>query len=112
MQLYEHKPLLTVAYAITGIFTAPVKGVYFFAVSGLSHSSKIMELRLFRNAQQIVSIYNGPLGLGDRYESTSYSVCLTLEEGDHVYVRLLQNTWVFDNENDHNAFVGHLLFPL
>ncbi|XP_067308553.1 complement C1q-like protein 2 [Pseudorasbora parva] len=92
----------------TGIFTAPVKGVYFFTLSGHNRSSKAMGLRLFKNGQQVVTIYNHPLG--DRYDTGSNSISLTLEKGDHVYVRLRQNTWVFDNENDHTSFVGHLLF--
>ncbi|XDV27796.1 hypothetical protein PO909_031278, partial [Leuciscus waleckii] len=51
----------------TGIFTAPVKGVYFFTLSGHNRSSKAMGLRLFKNGQQIVTIYNHPQG--DRYDT-------------------------------------------
>ncbi|KAG1934931.1 complement C1q-like protein 2 [Pimephales promelas] len=94
----------------TGIFTAPVKGVYFFTLSGHNHSSKPMGLRLFKNGEQMVTIYNHPLG--NRFDTGTNSISLTLKEGDHVYVRLRENTWVFDNVNDHTSFVGHLLFPL
>ncbi|KAK7159558.1 hypothetical protein R3I94_005794 [Phoxinus phoxinus] len=96
----------------TGIFTAPVKGVYFFMVSAF-HDSWFMDLRLFKNEQQMVTIYNEPHG---RYESApisaSKSISLILEEGDQVYVKLFENAWVYDDENYHNSFVGHLLFPL
>lgn len=49
---------------------------------------------------------------GDRFEAASNSGILTLEEGDHVYVRLRENTWVYDNEYNYPTFAGHLLFPL
>ncbi|XP_073704176.1 complement C1q tumor necrosis factor-related protein 3-like [Garra rufa] len=94
----------------TGIFTAPVNGVYFFTFSGHNHSSKAMGLRLFKNGQQMITVYNHIQG--NRYETGSNSISLTLAEGDHVYMRLRANTWVFDNENDHTSFSGHLLFSL
>ncbi|XP_052386651.1 complement C1q-like protein 2 [Carassius gibelio] len=94
----------------TGIFTAPVKGVYFFTFSGHNRSSKAMGLRLLKNGQQMITVYNHPLG--DRFETGSNSISLTLAEGDHVYMRLRENTWVFDNENDHTSFCGQLLFSL
>ncbi|XP_048018815.1 complement C1q-like protein 2 [Megalobrama amblycephala] len=94
----------------TGIFTAPVKGVYFFTISGHNRSSRGMGLRLFKNGQQMITVYNHPLS--DRYDTGSNSISLTLERGDHVYVRLRENTWVFDNVNDHTSFVGHLLYSL
>ncbi|KAF4117585.1 hypothetical protein G5714_002138 [Onychostoma macrolepis] len=72
--------------ADTGIFTAPVKGVYFFSFSGHNRSSKAMGLRLFKNGQQMITVFNHPLG--DRYDTGSNSISLTLEEGDHVYMRL------------------------
>ncbi|XP_016101794.1 collagen alpha-1(VIII) chain-like [Sinocyclocheilus grahami] len=94
----------------TGIFTAPVKGAYFFSFSGHNRSSKVLNLGLFKNGEQMVIVFNHPLG--DRYESTANSVSLTLEKGDRVYVRLRETSWVFDNYSHHNSFVGHLLFPL
>ncbi|XP_016349803.1 collagen alpha-1(VIII) chain-like [Sinocyclocheilus anshuiensis] len=94
----------------TGIFTAPVKGAYFFSFSGHNCSSKVLNLGLFKNGEQMVIVFNHPLG--DHYESTANSVSLTLEKGDRVYVRLRETSWVFDNYSHHNSFVGHLLFPL
>ncbi|KAK9979094.1 hypothetical protein ABG768_012539 [Culter alburnus] len=94
----------------TGIFTAPVRGAYFFSFSGHNRSSKVLNLGLFKNEQQMVIAFNHPFG--DRYESTANSISLTLERGDRVYVRLRETSWVFDNYSHHNSFVGHLLFPL
>ncbi|KAL1280744.1 hypothetical protein QQF64_015344 [Cirrhinus molitorella] len=69
-----------------GIFTAPVKGAYYFSFSGHNRSSKVLNLGLFKNGEQMVILFNHPLG--NRYESTANSISLTLEKGDHVYVRL------------------------
>ncbi|KAK7163452.1 hypothetical protein R3I93_007492 [Phoxinus phoxinus] len=98
----------------TGIFTAPVKGVYFFMVSAFHDSYMSMDLKLFKNEQQMVTIYSEPQS--GRYESApisaSNSISLILVEGDQVYVKLHENSSVYDDENNHNTFVGHLLFPL
>uniref|UniRef100_A0A3Q3A596 C1q domain-containing protein n=1 Tax=Kryptolebias marmoratus TaxID=37003 RepID=A0A3Q3A596_KRYMA len=94
----------------TGIFTAPVKGVYYFSFSGHNVSTKPMGLRLMKNGEQMVTVYNHPSG--DRYETASNGMTLQLEPGDQVYMKLRQNTWIFDNSNDHSTFIGHLLFSL
>ncbi|KAK9979092.1 hypothetical protein ABG768_012537 [Culter alburnus] len=94
----------------TGIFTAPVKGVYFFSISGRHNSNRLMSLSLSKNGQPMVYVINHPLG--DRYESTANSFSLTLEKGDQVYVSLIGTSWIFNNENDLTSFAGHLLFFL
>uniref|UniRef100_A0A673ICM9 Cerebellin 7 n=1 Tax=Sinocyclocheilus rhinocerous TaxID=307959 RepID=A0A673ICM9_9TELE len=97
----------------TGIFTAPVKGVYFFSLSGHNKTSKPMALRLFKNGEPMTGVYNHPLtDAGIRYESLSTSITLMLEKGDQVFVHLLANAWVFDNNDNLTLFTGHLVFPL
>ncbi|XP_031136844.2 complement C1q-like protein 4 [Sander lucioperca] len=94
----------------TGIFTAPVKGVYYFSFSGHNLSSRSMGLRLMKNGVQMVTVYNHPAG--SRHETATNGMTLQLEVGDQVYMRLRPNTWIFDNDNNHSTFIGHLLFPL
>ncbi|XP_067384891.1 complement C1q-like protein 2 [Channa argus] len=95
---------------VTGIFTAPVKGVYYFSFSGHNISTAPMGLRLMKNGAQMVTVYNHPAG--NRYETSTNGMTLQLEAGDQVYMRLRDNTWIFDNNNNHSTFIGHLLFPL
>ncbi|XP_073704543.1 complement C1q tumor necrosis factor-related protein 6-like [Garra rufa] len=97
----------------TGIFTAPVKGVYFFSLSGHNKSSKPMGLTLLKNGELMTVVYNHPLtDAGVRYETLSNSITLMLEKGDQVSVHLRANTWVFDNNDILTLFTGHLVFPL
>uniref|UniRef100_A0A673AF13 Cerebellin 10 n=1 Tax=Sphaeramia orbicularis TaxID=375764 RepID=A0A673AF13_9TELE len=58
----------------------------------------------------MVTVYNH--AAGNRYETATNGMALELNPGDQVYMRLRENTWVFDNSNDHSTFVGYLLFPL
>ncbi|XP_027876948.1 complement C1q-like protein 4 isoform X1 [Xiphophorus couchianus] len=94
----------------TGIFTAPVKGAYYFSFSGHNLSSKAMGLQLMKNGQQMVTVVNHVAG--NRHETATNGMTLQLEVGDQVYMRLYENTWIFDNSNDHSTFIGYLLFPL
>lgn len=69
-----------------------------------------MGLRMMKNGQQIVTVYNH--AAGRRHETATNGMNLKLNKGDQVYMRLRADTWIFDNENDHSTFIGHLLFPL
>ena len=69
-----------------------------------------MGLRLMKNGVQMVTVYNHPAG--NRHETATNGMTLQLEVGDQVYMRLVSNTWIFDNGNNHSTFIGHLLFPL
>lgn len=69
-----------------------------------------MGLQLMKNGEQMVIVFNHPAGR--LYETAINGMTLQLEVGDQVYVRLWLNTWIYDNDNKHSTFVGHLLFPL
>lgn len=69
-----------------------------------------MGLRLMKNGVQVVTVYNHVAG--NRHETATNGMTLQLEVGDQVYMRLRENTWIFDNVNNHSTFVGHLLFPM
>ncbi|XP_049888903.1 complement C1q-like protein 2 [Epinephelus moara] len=94
----------------TGIFTAPVRGIYYFSFSGQNISTRTMGLQLMKNGVHMVSVWNHVAG--HRHETVTNGMTLQLEVGDQVYMRLWGNTWIFDNYNNHSTFIGHLLFPL
>ncbi|KAM8728485.1 cerebellin-4-like [Acanthopagrus schlegelii] len=94
----------------TGIFTAPVRGVYYFSFSGFNLSTRSMDLVLMKNGKPMIYATNHPAG--NHYEPATNGMTLQLDVGDQVYMRLKQNTWIFDNGNNHSTFIGYLLFPL
>ncbi|XP_034149697.1 complement C1q-like protein 4 [Esox lucius] len=95
----------------TGIFTAPVRGVYFFMYSGLSNSTGNMGLLLMKNNNYNV-IATLQHVAGDRMETATNSISLILDVGDTVSLQLSGNTWIFDNLFRFTTFMGQLLFPL
>ncbi|XP_050991719.1 cerebellin 10 isoform X2 [Labeo rohita] len=111
--VYKHIFLNTGdAYDVnTGIFTAPMKGVYVFRIFSKAYGSrdKAVVAGLFKNGQHEISTYarqdSGFIG-------SSNGVSLLLEKGDKVYVNLYPGYWIFDNEHHHSTFSGHLLFPM
>ncbi|XP_026060878.1 complement C1q-like protein 4 [Carassius auratus] len=111
--IYKHIFLNTGdAYdANTGIFTAPMKGVYAFRVFSKAYGSsdKAVVAGLFRNGQHEISTYARQDG---GFIGSSNGVSLLLEKGDKVCVNLYSGYWIFDNEHHHSTFSGHLLFPM
>nr|XP_055057511.1 complement component 1, q subcomponent-like 4 like isoform X2 [Misgurnus anguillicaudatus] len=93
----------------TGIFTAPVKGVYYFRFYAHSHAGTKMAVTLYKNDAPQCSVFSWkPVTNGN----ASNGVVLTLEPGDQVYTKLLDKTWVFDDHMSYTSFSGFLIFPL
>ncbi|XP_031435280.1 heavy metal-binding protein HIP-like isoform X3 [Clupea harengus] len=95
----------------TGVFTAPVRGVYYFAVFvfGNGHASTPSGVSLHKNEEHVVIAYSKQ---PSHVYSSSNGASLLLEVGDVVYVKLWPNAWVLDSYNHHTTFSGHLLFPM
>ncbi|XP_041732546.2 uncharacterized protein LOC121566654 [Coregonus clupeaformis] len=97
---------------ITGAFTAPVRGVYYFRFTAGQHgrSSDYMGISMLKNGQAVMSNFH--------YNSHGYwvplsnGVSLELEEGDVVYMRLPANYRLHDNTSNPNIFSGFLLFTV
>ncbi|XP_057189732.1 cerebellin-2 [Triplophysa rosa] len=96
----------------TGIFTAPIRGVYAFRVFSKAHGDpeKALTAGLFKNDQHIFSTHAYQRS---GFISSSNGVSLLLEKGHEVKVNLYPRNWIFDNgEHHHSTFSGHLLFQM
>ncbi|XP_032444011.1 multimerin-2-like [Xiphophorus hellerii] len=95
----------------TGLFTAPVRGVYHFEfhIYGHGSSTNPTAAMLVKNGVQIFATYEKQSEGGQK---TSNGVTLLLNIGDVVFMRLLANSWVHDNQEHHTTFSGHLLFTM
>ncbi|CAM4597407.1 unnamed protein product [Leuciscus chuanchicus] len=95
----------------TGIFTAPVKGVYYFNFVLFNHHVMSTGLRMLKNGHHVVSATDNPPGQ-DTEDTASNAVCLLLEEGDRINLQLWENCRVYTDGNRRNTFSGHLLFTM
>ncbi|XP_067218159.1 cerebellin-1-like isoform X2 [Chanodichthys erythropterus] len=93
----------------TGIFTAPVKGVYYFRFYGHCHGGTTMAISLLKNGQTQCSVHSArPVS----NSNGSNGVILILEIGDKIYTHLWKDTWVYDDPASYTSFSGFLIFPL
>ncbi|MED6240264.1 hypothetical protein ATANTOWER_018424 [Ataeniobius toweri] len=95
---------------ITGYFTAPVRGVYYFRFTGHQTSDQYsLQLRLVKNEHPI--IFSGDrVCQDDREDSVSNGVVLYLEIRDVVAIQLSGEVW--DDNYHRTTFSGFLLFGL
>lgn len=93
----------------TGIFTAPVKGVYYIRFTAFNNKNgEWMTVNLYRNSERI--LHNSELANGHTFIANA--LILQLEQGSVVYLRLQQNCGLYDDPSSLNTFSGFLLFPL
>uniref|UniRef100_A0A8C6WEE0 C1q domain-containing protein n=1 Tax=Neogobius melanostomus TaxID=47308 RepID=A0A8C6WEE0_9GOBI len=98
-------------YPETGVFTAPVRGVYYVRFTANAPTDFPMSAVLYRNNQHIELIaHEQPSGSGS--DTASNGAALLLERGDTLQMVLWHETQIWDNSNHHSTFSGFLLFPL
>uniref|UniRef100_A0A8C1WIR1 C1q domain-containing protein n=1 Tax=Cyprinus carpio TaxID=7962 RepID=A0A8C1WIR1_CYPCA len=90
----------------TGIFIAPVRGVYYFSFfyhSGTKHGTG---LALYRNGKHVALTKNNPST--DSPENGGNGLTLLLEKGVQVYMVLQNGRYIWDSENV-TVFSGFLI---
>uniref|UniRef100_A0AAV2ME43 C1q domain-containing protein n=1 Tax=Knipowitschia caucasica TaxID=637954 RepID=A0AAV2ME43_KNICA len=95
----------------TGVFTAPVRGVYLVMFTANAPTDFPLSAVLYRNNIHVELIaHEQQSGAGS--DTASNSAFLVLDQGDTLHMVLWHNTQIWDNSNHHSTFSGALLFPL
>lgn len=96
----------------TGIFTAMVRGMYYFRYTMYNNNSGQPNsvVSLMMNSQRMVSTWD-TVG-DDSHDSASNAAVVQLEAGDSVFVNLYANRVLYDDGYYYNTFSGFLLFTL
>ncbi|NP_001103579.1 cerebellin 8 precursor [Danio rerio] len=93
----------------TGIFTAPVKGVYYFSFFYHCSTSHGTELALHKNGEWVtVTAHHKKKGPA---ENGGNGITLQLQKGDQLYINLIKNKWIWDGSNV-TVFNGFLLYDM
>uniref|UniRef100_A0A3Q2QX60 Cerebellin-1-like n=1 Tax=Fundulus heteroclitus TaxID=8078 RepID=A0A3Q2QX60_FUNHE len=92
----------------TGIFTAPVKGLYYFRFTGVVGRSGRLKAGLKKNDEDIVAIYHK----AGTQASAANGVTLELEQGDRVYIQVWEDDTTIADQTRLSTFSGFLVFPL
>ncbi|XP_066518094.1 cerebellin 11 [Hoplias malabaricus] len=95
----------------TGVFTAPVKGVYYVRYSGSAFSAHDLGLSIFKGSSRFVSSYE--YNSGEKNDQVANGAVMLLEAGEEVHMRLWIRTWIFvDYRYNYSTFTGYLLYPV
>ncbi|XP_049902315.1 uncharacterized protein LOC126391513 [Epinephelus moara] len=95
----------------TGVFTAPIRGVYYIRFTANGPTDFPRSAVLYKNDAEIQLIaHEQPSGEGS--DTSSNGATLLLEKGDKLKMVLWQNTQIWDNSNHHSTFSGFLLFSM
>ena len=87
---------------MTGVFTAPTNGTYYFTSVIMSHPGQYIEAELALNGKSLVYMY----AYDSNYEQGVNSVILTLKTGDMVWVRHHGNEGSNVHGGDWSTFAG------
>nr|XP_029486786.1 cerebellin-2-like isoform X2 [Oncorhynchus nerka] len=94
-----------------GVFTAPVRGAYYFTFTCNVGNSGVANAALLKNGVNMAAVYETANPISGIYQSGANGVTLDLVEGDKVYVVLWSGSSMFDNSRI-SMFSGYLLFPI
>ncbi|XP_062373051.1 complement C1q-like protein 3 [Sardina pilchardus] len=95
-------------YPATGIFVAPITGIYYFHFCYHASQQNGAAIALYKNSTLVASASSHDTDTTSP-ENGSNGVALQLVEGDQVYVNLRANTWVWDGPYHDTVFTGFLV---
>ncbi|XP_076847185.1 complement C1q-like protein 4 [Brachyhypopomus gauderio] len=95
----------------TGVFRAPVKGLYYFRFTALSYLNSIaMAINLHKNHEILMHV--GAYNTDGHHEYVCNGITLELEVGDVIFTSLPKNYKLMDDANKSTTFSGFLLYPM
>ncbi|XP_067089151.1 complement C1q-like protein 2 [Osmerus mordax] len=96
----------------TGIFTASVKGMYYFRFSMMNNlrATPNSVVSLMKNDQRLASVWD--TSGTDANDIGSNAAVIPLVVGDNVYINLAANRLIYDDGMNYNTFSGFLLFNM
>lgn len=103
---------------LTGMFTAPVKGVYFFTFvifKPRDPSNSASGVKLMKNGEIMVSATDNVPGhkdTEDTEDTTSNSVIIELDALDQVYIVMHGGRSIYVDGGRRSTFSGHLLYVM
>ncbi|KAF7229868.1 complement C1q-like protein 2 [Nothobranchius furzeri] len=95
---------------VTGIFAAPVTGIYYFTFSYHAGGEHPVSLNLIKNNEVVVGVHDHRSS-GDGADNGGNSAFLQLQQGDQVYMQLVANTHLYGHIAV-TTFSGVLLYQL
>ncbi|XP_059210159.1 complement C1q-like protein 2 [Centropristis striata] len=92
----------------TGIFTAPVSGLYYFTIFYHAGGQSVAHLTLYKNNEVIVITSDHTSSEFDTADNGGNAAFVQLQSRDQVYVRMDLNAYVWGNDH-HTTFSGFLV---
>merc|ERR1711902_465051 len=96
----------------SGIFTAPVGGMYFFMFHIATHDNKKALLSIRKNGDEIASIFDQNHKDNHKNSMAGQTIIIDCQRGDEIVVYAYTGTWLADFPMNHYThWVGMLLKP-
>ncbi|XP_066515970.1 complement C1q and tumor necrosis factor-related protein 9B-like isoform X2 [Hoplias malabaricus] len=92
----------------TGVFTAPVSGVYLFLFYHHALGGESAYLSLTKNGERVVTTGHHK-NTQEGSSNGANAVTIQLNKGDLMRIRLWAGSWVFDDDKNYTTFTGILL---
>ena len=90
----------------TGVFTAPITGLYQVSATVMSSSSKSLYVHLWQNENSMVALYAAA-----GYNEATVNTVLNLKKNDRLYLKVKDGSRAMNNgkEYPYSTFSGYLL---